>query len=429
MANGNSFKTGQFINMADLYRALPNRQPETQAQRNANNMLTGGRPAQSPVKPIQAGAGSVKCPSCGSFHRPGSLCDNTRKSLDKLLELVKSSGAGKEPRVSRVPTKASDGRGNPYHDPSSGQFTSKDGGGSKATAPGKVVANSQDSSTPTNYDIKIPETPKVSGPQDNNTPTDYSIKTPEAPINPNDQATGAYKTPNAEPKADSERKPANGNEVHERAFADAVGRGVPKDKALIEGTSAADNYDREQNGGKGAQTRYAEHVGAPTNPAAEAPVQTNPINPTSPVNTPGHLDNNPNKPLTNTAWMQRNNGGVGLYGPSTAPPSPPSNPGQSVLPGGIPPQQPVQPPKPEQKDKAKPFGGNRMGQQGLANTIVSGFRSGPHIGDAFSPGATFRPTINVPGAGLQTLLKPQPNAEAQKSLDYLDKLNKWRQNQ
>lgn len=98
-------------------KALPNRQPETGAQRGANRMMThGGMP--SPIKTIQQNG--VFCPSCGEHHRPGKTCGV--KSLGSFFDnYVAKAGNGV--------VMSSNTHGNRAHDPATGKFTSVPSGG------------------------------------------------------------------------------------------------------------------------------------------------------------------------------------------------------------------------------------------------------------------------------------------------------------
>jgi hypothetical protein len=100
-----------------IEKALPNRQPETQAAQNANAMMTAGG-APSPTRQIQQGPSF--CSSCGRAHRTGTMCSKGF-SLEKALAIGITKG---------TITISGQKRGNPYRDEATGRFsTSGNGGG------------------------------------------------------------------------------------------------------------------------------------------------------------------------------------------------------------------------------------------------------------------------------------------------------------
>ena len=106
-----------------MSKAMPSRMPETTADKAANRMMTSGG-APNPTKQIQQGP--VHCPSCGVSHRAGTACS---KGLGDILgNLLKGV------------TRSGNKRGNPYHDDSTGKFTSASGGA--GAAPG-ATANTE----------------------------------------------------------------------------------------------------------------------------------------------------------------------------------------------------------------------------------------------------------------------------------------------
>lgn len=108
--------------MPGLYKALPNRRPETVADKQVTSMLTAGG-APHPLKQIQQGPSF--CPSCGKSHRLGTVCS---KALAEAVANYLNKG---------TITIQGQKRGNPYRDDSTGHFAAspqgKAGGGSKGS--------------------------------------------------------------------------------------------------------------------------------------------------------------------------------------------------------------------------------------------------------------------------------------------------------
>lgn len=96
-------------------KALPNRQPETKADQQANAMMTyGGNP--NPIKQIQQGPGF--CSACGESHQLGKTCTKAIPDYMKALEKLFLKGV--------IMSNNKGGKGNPAHKgagKAGGQFT------------------------------------------------------------------------------------------------------------------------------------------------------------------------------------------------------------------------------------------------------------------------------------------------------------------
>jgi hypothetical protein len=148
------------VNSADLQRGIA--EPASFAANQAKKMMGAGNPiATSQTRE----AGSVPCASCGGHHRLGTVCS---KSFENALDILKAKAKHivSQPKGNRG--------GNPYHDSSTGKFTS-----TPSSAKGKKAKPSHEAKTPSGGSVATQAQPS-SGPtipQPSAAPT----STPEAP--------------------------------------------------------------------------------------------------------------------------------------------------------------------------------------------------------------------------------------------------------
>lgn len=392
-------------------KALPNRQPETGAQRAAHRMMTAGG-APTPTKQIQSGP--IFCPDCGETHRLGTTCKafKLERALAALTKGVVTSG---------------NKRGNPYHDSSTGHFTSAPStksptGGSSHDSfeqpmymPGKTTevdagtAHTMEGkapSKPANPDVtnigKVGASPKppaaggtVAG-KVNAAPSAKPSLSDANTVPPNEMSPGG--NPGDRPKGFFSHDASN--EAYKQAHGAALAGGQSRSQAHEAGMQAG-------------QKAYMDSV---RKLQPEAPQGASPPVRSATATMPDF-----------TAPTQQ--------GPAPGP-SAPTQQGQAP-PGGLEP--PQAPPKPQQ---SPPIAPGQKTQPGFVQQVIqpwANYGTGSGIGGGmFTPGGTTAPTAGAAASGVHGLLnwsrgpnQPQQPAamHRQKQLENIQNQSGFLQNQ
>lgn len=517
-------RASELVNEADLQRALPSRQPISQARINVNKMNTVGGSAP-PIKPQNA-KHSTFCPTCGDHHRHGTMCAEKNLNIEYLLDFIKA-----DTKNGVIFSKPNSTRGgNPYHSAENGRFTSKDGGagargksdlkdiGKVTTAKlstvkkpeplGNATANLKKPSTPAAPNAEAGSQEAVPQPIDDDLevipPTSPKSNRPNLPgiyggvddqgrhifhmtrkehsdhlkqavdardahaaylqkergKSKEDADLGAQAVFNYKYLGDSERRPESivfkpsemGDKRSDHREKDPAywmaNQPQPVDDTASENwkNMLKQYHDNKQAnvGNAPSQTAGTVSEGKPVNNAVKDTNSTQQlntkdikfINPEKTINLKTRDLQFPQQPPPPPAAAMKPGSAKQLPGPAGSPSS-------SATPGGTS-SSATPPPLPTSNSSTpsavstasttptatkKPnqgSGGNNTNTVGGPSAMQSfrqGWRSGARLGDPFSPGQTFIPSIRLAGSGLHALLSGSQNTR--KSIDHLDKLSKY----